>query len=187
MEKEEKKKEEERIGGYRVSDIVCCLGKEKDYLRRFALIEDKRKAFNLAAALCGPYWLFYRIMVVEAILLAVVECFCLDVLPILVSIQFLFEIGSGPYYLMRLICLVLYMLIYFPAMGFFADRIYWRRIKGLMDSYQCREKEKDFQTQAELRRLGGCSVPMVLFFILLNFILQQLVKVIAIRMLLMGM
>lgn len=187
MEKEESKREERKIGGYRVSDIICCLGKEKDYLRRFALIEDKRKAYNLAAALCGPYWLIYRIMVVEAIILAVIEYVCLEIIPIVVSVQYLYEMGPRSYYFMQIVCVVLYALIYFPMMGFFFDKIYWRRLKGLMDSYQCKEKEKDFQTQAELRRLGGCSVPMVIFFAVFNFMLHQLIKVITVRILLWGM
>ncbi len=183
MEQKEKvEQDEERIMGYRISDVVSCIGKqEDDYIRRFRKLREKRRTFNICAALFGYHWLVYRLMVVEAVVLIVVDLVAEIFLPALL----LGGMGySGGAVVLGGVCTLLVVVVQFVVMGLYGDQIYWWHIKGLMDSFQCRDKGKDSQTQSELRRLGGASVPMVLFCIVLTVMIRKACKILVARWLL---
>ena len=174
--------QEERIMDYRLSDVVSCLGKqEDDYTRRFRRLREKRRTFNICAALFGYHWLVYRLMVVEALVLYAVDLAAVIFLPAVLLKATGYSDGAV---VLGGLCTLLIGIVQFVVMGFFGDQIYWRHIKGLMDSFQCKDKGKDSQTQAELRRLGGVSVPMVLFCIVLTVMIRQGCKILVARWLL---
>lgn len=166
-------KQEQKIGGYRVSDILCCLGREKDYLHRFRRIEDKRKTFNFCSAILGPLWMAYRRMVAEAAIVSVLLCFATSVTPIA-----LWKYINISYDALELICLTVFFAVHIIVLGRLGDKMYWKRIKGIMDSCRCREREEDSLVQEELKGQGGCSIVMALLCfvaeILLNIIFQEI-------------
>lgn len=181
-QKEKVEQEEERIMGYRISDVVSCIGKqEDDYIRRFRKLREKRRTFNICAALFGYHWLAYRLMVVETLVLIAVDLVAEIFLPAALLGAMGYSDGAA---VLGGLCTLLIGIVQFLVMGFFGDQIYWRHIKGLMDSFQCGDKGKDSQTQSELRRLGGASVPMVLFCIVLTVMIRKACKILVARWLL---
>ena len=179
---------EEKIGKYRLSDIICCLGKEEDYPRRFSIIEYGRgRKFNFCAGFFGQWWLAYRMMVPEALIFMGI----FSVIDIAVFFLFASVLGNNAELIyeelivgLRRFIVLLSDLIAFLVMGFFGDRIYWRHIRKLMDSFQCGEKEKDSHTQAELRWLGGCSLMSMVFFGIVLVVLRKICGVMGIRLIL---
>lgn len=150
---------EEKIGGYLVSDIACCIGKNKElYLKRFRDIESKRMTFNFSAAFCSNYWLAYRLMLVGAVALTILA----DVVYIFLPYLIVKGLGWGPgtdAVILFFSSLLLAIGILF--MGFFGDRLYWWHVKRLLNSYKCKEQPADSDTQAELRQRGGTSVMII--------------------------
>lgn len=157
---------EERIGGYLVSDIGCCIGKNKElYIKRFRSIESKRMTFNFSAAFFGNYWLSYRVMLIGAVVLTVIA----SVLEVFLPHLIVNGLGWGPGTDMVLVfSFVLLFASGFLFMGFFGDRLYWWHIKRLLKSYNCKDQPEASSAQAELRQRGGTSVIIVIICMFLQ-------------------
>lgn len=157
---------EERIGGYLVADIGCCIGKNKElYLKRFRSITSGRMTFNFSAAFFSNYWLSYRIMLAGALILTILG----SALDIFLPYFIVKGLGRGEGTdAVVFFSLVLLSALYFLFMGFFGDRLYWWHIRRLLDSYKCKDQPEDSSTQAELRQRGGTSVTIIVICMFLQ-------------------
>lgn len=153
---------EDRIGGYLESDIMCCVGKNKElYLKRFRDITAGRKTFNYSTAFFVYYWLAYRLMLIEAVILIVLDCAVAAYISFL-SAQLVVDERLGGF---AVIAILLIGTVHFLFIGFFGDRIYWWHVKRLLNRYQCKDTPADTAREAELRQRGGTSAIIVFIFI----------------------
>lgn len=163
---------EDRIGGYLESDIMCCVGKNKElYLRRFRDITSGRMTFNFSAAFFGNYWMAYRLMLIEAAILTVLDCAISVYVPLLLERELAvveWSYGFTP------IVFLLMGAVHILFMGFFGDRFYWWHVKRLLNSYQCKDTPGDTAREAELRQRGGTSAIIIVIFLFLQITLTMI-------------
>lgn len=157
---------EERIDGYLVSDIECCVGKNKNfYINRFRDISQGRKTFNFASAFLSTYWLSYRLMIWEALILIVINSF----IEILLLLYLLENIGyNRSLFFAELLCYLFIGAIYTVILGYLGDRLYWSHVKRKLNSCDCKNKEKNPETQLQLARIGGTGIVTIILCILVT-------------------
>lgn len=165
---------EARIDGYLEMDIagyVCK--KEKVYLEKFEKVEQQRVSLNWSALIFTLHWLLYRKMYgwatlfYSAGLLSGVVVAALLAKPLLAGQ--ITELALSA-------CSFLAGLVLRVALGFLADRMYWRKVKRALSAKSCKDRpaERDNGLQSKLAGAGGVSPWAVVLGEMTLFLLQGL-------------
>lgn len=160
-----------KIGNYLITDILDGVGKNGcRYLGKFQRLNEKRQSFNWCAALFSCSWFAYRKMWKEALLSSGINLVYTEInILIRLSLPESFWTDFG-----FMICSLFISLLFMIAYGFLGDRLYFKKVRTILDKQGCTDKTgvRDEEWEASLRKAGGTSAMGVAVLLVLFFIIQ---------------
>lgn len=162
--------------GFLLSDLDAVIGNNhKIYMEKFRLRKIKGYSFNWSSFIFGIYWMFYRKMWSYSLILWGVNAAVAILIAILgiLTHSLVFELILS---VLKVICIEIFF-------GFYADVLYWKHIKKILLSHDCRKRPPVYDeelTETLISEGGTLSIGEMIGIMFLysvpQYLLREIVK-----------